>query len=167
MALLQYAELFNICSCQQARWKKCISNASAHCLSTSLFGCAAVTPGTAQGPFLGKSAVLIKHSAITDLACSYLYQLNEYLDDFLLNVLYVLLSNKNRARKILLWYTNCCSVKQKHLVLFHNLTVSEFVPSWSVFFFFFLNTGTVIHSLLHFYKLNVVIRLPINNFFPI
>lgn len=52
VALLQYAELFNICSCQQARWKKCISNASAHCLSTSLFGCAAVTPGTAQGPFL-------------------------------------------------------------------------------------------------------------------
>lgn len=43
------------------------------------------TPSTAQGPFLGKSAVLIKHSAIMELGCSYLWQLNEYLDDFLLN----------------------------------------------------------------------------------
>lgn len=39
VALLQYPELFNICSCQLADWKKCISNASAHCLSTSLFCC--------------------------------------------------------------------------------------------------------------------------------
>lgn len=44
-----------------------------------------VTPGAAQGPFLGKSAMLIKHSAIVDRGCPYLWQLNEYLDDFLLN----------------------------------------------------------------------------------
>lgn len=39
VASLQYPELFNICSCQLTDWKKCISNASAHCLSTSLFCC--------------------------------------------------------------------------------------------------------------------------------
>lgn len=44
-----------------------------------------VTPEAAQGPFLGKSAMLTKHSAIMDLGCSYPWQLNEYLDDFLLN----------------------------------------------------------------------------------
>lgn len=44
-----------------------------------------VTPCTAQGPFLGKTAMLIKHFAIMDLGCSYSWQLNEYLDDFLLN----------------------------------------------------------------------------------